>query len=311
MSGWTAADMPDQTGRTALVTGANSGLGFWTSVELARHGAGVLMACRDPQRGEDALARLQREAPGGQAELVTLDLADLASVEAAAIEVTRRTDSLDVLVANAGVMAVTKGATADGFERQFGTNHLGHFALTGRLLPLLLAAPAARVVVTSSDAHRIGKMDFDDLMGERHYRRWSAYGQSKLANLLFIRELARRAQGTTLVAAAAHPGYAATNLQSGQGNRLLEAAMAVGNKVLAQSDASGAWPQEYAATMPGVQPDDYYGPTGRGGTRGSPGKVARSRRARSDADARRLWTVSEELTGVRYAGLPGASRAAA
>lgn len=293
-----------------LVTGANSGLGFWTSVELARHGARVLMGCRDPQRAEAALERLRREAPGALAELVSLDLADLSSVEDAAAEVTRRTDSLDVLACNAGIMGVPKGTTADGLERQLGTNHLGHVALTGRLLPLLLADPAGRLVVTSSEGHRIGKIDFDDLMGERRYRRWGAYGQSKLANLLFVRELARRAGGTALVVAAAHPGYAATNLQSGQGSRVLEALMAVGNRIFAQSDAAGAWPQEYAATMPGVQPDDYHGPSGVGGTRGSPDKVGRSRRARSDDDARRLWEVSQDLTGVAYDALPPVEAAA-
>ncbi len=303
MTAWTAADMPDQTGRTALVTGANSGLGFHTALQLARHGARVLLACRDPRRAEDALARLLAQAPDGQAELVALDLADLASVEKAAADVAGRTDTLDVLVANAGVMALPRGTTVDGFERQFGTNHLGHFALTGRLLPLLLAAPAPRVVVTSSDAHRIGRMSFDDLMGERHYGRWRAYGQSKLANLLFVRELTRRAAGGPLLAAAAHPGYAATNLQSGQGNPLLESVMKLGNAVVAQSDAHGAWPQEYAATMPDVRPGSYWGPGGLGGSRGHPKQVQPTRRARDDGDAARLWAVSQELTGVTYDGL--------
>ncbi|MCU1674490.1 MAG: short-chain dehydrogenase/reductase [Frankiales bacterium] len=208
MTSWTSADVPDQTGRTALVTGANSGLGLHTSLELARRGARVLMACRDPRRGAEALARVRAV---GTAELVPLDLASLASVRAAAEQV----DPLDLLIANAGVMAVPRRLTEDGFELQLGTNHLGHFALTGLLLPKL----TGRVVVVSSDAHRMGRMRFDDLMGERSYGRWSAYGQSKLANLLFARELGRRAP--SLVVAAAHPGYAATNLQRGQGNPLL------------------------------------------------------------------------------------------
>lgn len=303
MSSWTPTDIPDQTGRTALVTGANSGLGFHTSLELARHGARVLLACRDPQRAAAALARLRAEVPAAVVELVTLDLASLASVRAAADEVAARVGQLDILVDNAGVMAVPRGRTADGFETQLGTNHLGHFALTGRLLPLLLAAPAARVVVTSSEAHRFGRMRFDDLMGARRYRRWGAYGQSKLANLLFVRELARRAAATELLAAAAHPGYAATNLQTGQGNVVLEALMKVGNAVFAQSDAQGAWPQTYAATMPDVAPGSFWGPGGMGGTRGHPVAQQPSRRAVSDADAARLWTVSEELTGVSYDAL--------
>jgi NAD(P)-dependent dehydrogenase (short-subunit alcohol dehydrogenase family) len=305
MPSWTASDIPDQSGRTALVTGASSGLGLATSTELARHGARVLMAVRDQRKGEAALKRILAEVPGAAVELVTLDLTSLASVAATAEEVATRLRSLDVLVDNAGVMAVPRGRTADGFETQLGTNHLGHFALTGRLLPLLLAAPAPRVVVVSSDAHKIGRMRFDDLMGERSYGRWSAYGQSKLANLLFVRELDRRVRekALPLVAAAAHPGYAATNLQSGQGNRLLEAGMRLGNLLVAQSEEHGAWPQEYAATMPDVTGGAYYGPGGLGGTRGSPTLVQPSARARDDVAAHRLWDASVELTGVRYDAL--------
>ena len=302
-STWTAADIPAQSGRSALVTGANSGLGFWSSVELARHGARVLMACRDPQRAALALARLKTEVPAAQAELVTLDLASLSSVEAAAAEIAGRVDTLDLVLANAGVMAIPRTETPDGFEMQFGTNHLGHFALVGRLLPLLLAADAPRVVSTSSDAHKIGKMDFDDLMGERRYSRWRAYGQSKLANLLFTRALAAHAAATPLVAAAAHPGYAATNLQSGQGNFLLERFMKLGNTLLAQSDAQGAWPQEFAATAPNVVSGSYYGPGGFMNARGNPVEVTPTKAAQSDADAERLWTESVKLTGVDYAEL--------
>ena len=292
--------MPDQSGRVALVTGANSGLGLHTSIGLARKGARVLMACRDAGRAGRALVQVQAAAPGAAVELVSLDLASLASVEAAAADVAGRTSALDLLVDNAGVMAPPRTTTADGFELQLGTNHLGHFALTGRLLPLLLAAPAPRVVVVSSGAHKIGKIAFEDLQSERSYSRWGAYGQSKLANLLFARELDRRSAATPLLVAAAHPGYAATHLQSGQGSFLLEALMKVGNVVLAQSDADGALPSLYAATMPDVRRGDYWGPA-FAELRGEPKRVGRARSAQDDAVAARLWTESERLTGVTYA----------
>ena len=290
---WTSADLPDQTGRTALVTGANSGIGFHTALELARKGARVLMACRDPQRAQAALGRVRLEVPGASAELVTLDLASLASVEAAAVDVAGRTGRLDLLVGNAGVMAPPRTLTADGFELQLGTNHLGHFALTGRLLPLL--GEDARVVVVSSGAHRVGRIAFDDLMGERSYNPWRAYGQSKLANLLFAAELARR---TPLFVAAAHPGYAATHLQSGQGS-VMEALMKVGNATIAQSDAHGAWPSLYAAGSPDARSGAYYGPALLE-LRGHPKEVGRSAAAQDTSVAARLWDVSQELTGVRY-----------
>lgn len=299
MTRWSPLDLPDQSGRVALVTGANSGLGFHTSLELARRGARVLMACRDAGRAGEALRRLRAELPGATAELVSLDLASLASIEAAAQDVAARTPSLDLLVDNAGVMAVPRTLTADGFELQLGTNHLGHFALTGRLLPLLLAAPAPRVVVVSSGLHKTGRMRFEDLMGDRSYGRWRAYAQSKLANLLFARELERRAARTSLLVAAAHPGYASTHLQSGQQSGLLEAFMKVGNAALAQSDAQGAWPSLYAATMPDVRSGDYWGPR-LAELRGAPKRVGRVRAARDDVAARRLWQLSEQLTGVTY-----------
>ena len=292
--------MPDQSGRVALVTGANSGLGLHTSIGLARKGARVLMACRDAGRAERALVQVRAAAPGSDVELVSLDLASLASVEAAAAEVAGRTTALDLLVDNAGVMAPPRTTTADGFELQLGTNHLGHFALTGRLLPLLLAAPAPRVVVVSSGAHRFGRIAFDDLQSERSSSRWGAYGQSKLANLLLARELDRRSAATALLVAAAHPGYAATHLQSGQGSFLLEAFMKVGNVVIAQSDADGARPSLYAATMPDVRRGDYWGPA-FAELRGEPKRVGRARSAQDDAVAARLWAESERLTGVSYA----------
>ncbi|GAC1445616.1 MAG: SDR family NAD(P)-dependent oxidoreductase [Mycobacteriales bacterium] len=293
MASWTVRDIPQQFGRTALVTGANSGLGLQTSIALARAGSRVLMACRDPQRAAEALTRVRSEVPGATAELVTLDLASLASVRTAAAAID--TD-LDLLVCNAGVMAPPRQTTADGFELQLGTNHLGHFALTGLLLPRLMEG--ARVVVVSSEAAKIGRIRFEDLMGQQRYFRWLAYGQSKLANLLFLRELSRRA-GSRLVVAGAHPGYAATNLQNAPG--IAGAVMALGNRVIAQSDAEGALPQLYAATMPDVSTGDYFGPNGRLGIKGAPHRVTPIPAARDDAVAARLWTVSEELTGVSYA----------
>lgn len=290
--------MPDQAGRTALVTGANSGLGFWTTVELARRGARVLMACRNPAKAQDALARVRAEVPGAGVELVALDLTSLDSVERAAEDVAGRITTLDLLVNNAGVMAMPHSTTADGFEMQLGTNHLGHFALTGRILPLLKAAPAARVVTVSSGAHKIGRINFEDLMGDRGYHRWRAYAQSKLANLLFTAELDQRAHGVLLVAAA-HPGYAATHLQQGHGQPLFGALMRFGNHLVAQSDAQGAWPSLYAATAPDVKGNDYFGPHLLE-LRGHPVRVSRTSHARNAADARRLWEVSEELTKVRY-----------
>ena len=299
VTSWTPHDLPDLTGRTALVTGANSGLGFHTSLQLSLHGARVLMACRDAGRAGQALAQVR--AAGGDAELVSLDLASLASVETAAAEVSQRSGTLDLLVANAGVMAPPRRLTADGFELQMGTNHLGHVALTARLLPQLLAAGAPRVVVVSSTAHRVGRMAFDDLQSERSYSRWGAYAQSKLANLLFAAELDRRAAGR-LVVLAAHPGYAATHLQSGQGSVLLERALALGNATIAQSAAQGAWPSLYAAGSRDARSGAYYGP-GLLELRGHPKEVGRSAAAQDRTAAARLWEVSETLTGADFGAL--------
>ena len=309
--GFTESDVPDQSGRTAVVTGANSGLGFHTSRVLAARGATVLMACRDEQRGADALARVKDEAPGADAHLVRLDLADLASVRSAAQEIRERAPRLDLLVNNAGVMALPRRETADGFEMQLGTNHLGHYALTGLLLGPLLAAPAARVVSVSSSAHKFGKLRLDDLQSQRSYGRWKAYGQSKLANLLFMTELQRRfaAAQVEATALAAHPGFAATNLQAGpaQGvpvvGRLVKAAMDLGNLVLAQSDAHGAWPVLQAATDPEAVGGDYYGPQGPAEARGESGRAGTTSAARDPEAAAALWTASADLTGVRYEAL--------
>jgi len=297
MSGWKAADLPALTGRRAIVTGANSGIGLSAARELARAGARVTLAVRSEEKGRGAAAGM-----GGTVEVRPLDLASLESVRAFAAG---WDEPLDLLVNNAGLMAPPYGTTADGFELQLGTNHLGHFALTGLLLDRLLAAPQPRVVTVSSVAHRTGRMRWDDLQWTRDYKPWPAYGQSKLANLLFTFELQRRAAeaGTNLRALAAHPGYAATELQRGTYSRLQELAMQVLNRVVAQSADAGALPTLYAATaeLPGAT---YVGPNGPGEMRGAPKVVGVSRAAADPAAQRRLWEVSEELTGVRYPFAP-------
>ncbi|MER7933284.1 MULTISPECIES: oxidoreductase [unclassified Streptomyces] len=303
-SGWSSGDVPDLTGRVAVVTGANSGLGYVTARELARKGARVVLACRSEPRGQEAGDRMAAEVPGAHIEFGLLDLADLSSVRDFAASFPY--DRLDLLVNNAGLMAPPLGITADGFETQFGVNHLGHFALTGLLLPVLLATPAARVVTVSSMMHVVATVDLDDLGGTRRYRRWVAYARSKSANLLFVHELARRvdAHGGDLVAAAAHPGYAATNLQTAgpraEGRRTAERAMTAANAVFAQSAEAGALPTLYAATAPGVRPDSFTGPA-IAMWRGAPAPSWRSPRTRDDTTARRLWEASERLTGVSTA----------
>jgi NAD(P)-dependent dehydrogenase (short-subunit alcohol dehydrogenase family) len=307
MARWTAADIPDQTGRTVLVTGANSGLGLRSAEALAAAGARVLLACRNAEKATAALETVKAGATGAVPEVVALDLSDLASVQACAEEVGRRVERLDVLLNNAGVMALPLRRTADGFEMQFGTNHLGHFALTGRLLPALLRADAPRVVTVSSTMHRIGRMRWDDPNWEQgRYSKWPAYGQSKLANLLFSSELQRRAieAGTALTAASAHPGYASTHLQAAgpemAGNKVMGHLMGLSNRLVGQSDAMGALPQLYAATAPDVGPDDYFGPDGIGEQRGHPKRVGRTRKAADPTAGARLWKISENLTGVTY-----------
>lgn len=304
---WSARDMPDLTGRTAVVTGANSGIGFHTARELAAHGADVTLAVRSTTKGTEALERILAEVPMATVRLGSLDLADLASVRGFADAWSlAHPEGLDLLINNAGVMAIPRRTTADGFEMQFGTNHLGHFALTGLLLPALIARPRSRVVTVSSGAHRFGRMDFDDLMGQRRYQRWRAYGQSKLANLLFTSELQRRLDlnAIPMLALAAHPGYAATNLQNVgpemDGRSWMTTVMDSANGVLAQSAEMGALPTLFAATVPGLPGDSYVGPDGFLEQRGHPRLVDRSRAASVGSDARRLWSVSEDLTGVHY-----------
>jgi protochlorophyllide reductase len=312
-SRWTTADIPDQGGRTVLVTGANSGLGLRTAEALAGKGAHVLMGCRDAARGEAARSRVGAMATGPAPELVPLDLADLGSVQEAAQVVAGTVDRLDALVNNAGVMALPLRRTVDGFELQFATNHLGHFALTGQLLPVMLRATAPRVVTVSSNMHRVGRNNWSDPNWEHHrYLKWQAYGQSKLANLLFTRELARRAAaaGSSLVAVAAHPGHAATHLvptstEAAQ-RALVGRVIDSGNRLVAQSDSAGALPQLYAATMPDVVPGEYFGPDRFFQLRGHPTRVGSSAAARDDLAARRLWELSEDLTGVTCAWGPPA-----
>ncbi|MFE3830306.1 oxidoreductase [Streptomyces sp. NPDC059092] len=301
---WSTADIPDLTGTSAVVTGANSGIGAAVSLALARAGALTVLACRDPERGEDAVAAVRAAAPGAEVRLVRLDLADLASVREAAEALTRTVDGqLDLLVNNAGVMALPLRHTADGFEMQFGTNHLGHFALTGLLLPVLGASGPSRVVSVSSLAHRIGGMDFGNLAGERGYRKWPAYGQAKLANLLFTAELERRSRltGRDIHALAAHPGLSATELgQAGplMAGKPLAAKAERLTRLFTQPASVGALPVLRAATDPAARGGEYYGPRGPLEVRGAPAIARSSSRARDAATAERLWEVSARLTGV-------------
>jgi NAD(P)-dependent dehydrogenase (short-subunit alcohol dehydrogenase family) len=269
----------------------------------------VVLACRDPRKAGAAQDAVRAQAPQASVDLLPLDLASLASIRDFAKAFADRHARLDVLVNNAGVMAIPRRTTADGFEMQLGTNHLGHFALTGLLLPALLATGSSRVVTVSSTAHRGGRMHWDDLHGEQRYTRWGAYGQSKLANLLFSYELARRAEtaGHALVAAACHPGYSATNLQfvgaRMDGSRWMESVMSAANRLFSQDAAMGALPTLYAATAPEVRGGDYIGPDRFFETWGHPKKVSSNARSRDRDAARRLWEISEQMTGVRYEGL--------
>jgi NAD(P)-dependent dehydrogenase (short-subunit alcohol dehydrogenase family) len=305
---WTAEQIPTQAGRTVLVTGANSGIGYQAALELARHGAHVLLGCRNEAKGRAALERLQREAPGASAELVELDMASLASIRRFAAAFGARGVALDLLINNAGVMALpTRELTEDGFERQMGTNHLGHFALTGLLMTQLLAAPAPRVVTVASLAHRNGKIEFDNLQSERKYKPWDAYGASKLANILFAKELDRRARAahSRLLSLAVHPGVSTTSIfANGPGANSLKAiAVKVLAPVMMQRDDAGALPTLYAATSAEAHGGEYIGPDGFQELKGSPVVVQPRPQALDVAVGERLWAVSEELTGVVYPAL--------
>jgi NAD(P)-dependent dehydrogenase (short-subunit alcohol dehydrogenase family) len=302
---WTVEDIPDQAGKVALVTGGNSGLGYETVKALARKRAHVVLACRDTVKGNAARDQVCRQTPQALIEVMQLDLASLASIRQFAQAFKLNHDRLHILVNNAGVMATPRRTTADGFELQFGTNHLGHFALTGLLLDVLLKTPNSRVVTVSSTAERMGRINLGDLMSENSYERWIAYGQAKLANVLFAYELQRRlnAAGASTISLAAHPGFAATNLRT----KLMTQETPFFHRVLnrffeglSQSAEMGVLPQLYAATAPDVRGGEYYGPGGFLQRAGYPKRLRSSRRSYDETLAKQLWKVSEELTGIKY-----------
>jgi NAD(P)-dependent dehydrogenase (short-subunit alcohol dehydrogenase family) len=299
MTKWTTADIPDQTGRTAVITGANTGLGYETASALAAKGAHVVLAVRNLDKGKEAARGIEQATPGASVAVQQLDLTSLESIRAAADQLRASHESIDLLINNAGVMMTPKSTTRDGFELQFGTNHLGHFAFTGLLIDRVLAVPGSRVVTVSSTGHRFARgIRFDDLQWEHDYSRVGAYGQAKLANLMFTYELQRRLIGTNTIAAAAHPGGSNTELM----RNLPAAIRGVGTLLtpLFQGPDMGALPTLRAATDPGVLGGQYFGPDGFGEQRGYP-KIVRSTAASHDAAAqRRLWAVSEELTGVTF-----------
>jgi NAD(P)-dependent dehydrogenase (short-subunit alcohol dehydrogenase family) len=295
MSRWTVTDIPDQTGRTAVVTGANTGLGYEIAIALAARGANVVLAVRNLGKGRAAAELIARRYPDANVAVQELDLASLASVAEAAGALRSSHDRIDLLINNAGVSMTPKLTTHDGFELQVGTNHLGPFAFTGRLLDRLLPPPGSRVVTVSSLGHRLGRIRFDDLQSERSYSSGSAYNQSKLANLLFTYELQRRLTRKNTIAVAAHPGTSHSEL-----TRHLAAPVRLAFKRLEQNTEMGALPTLRAATDPAVLGGQYFGPAGPFETRGYPKVVASSDRSHDTAVGQRLWTVSEELTGVTF-----------
>jgi NAD(P)-dependent dehydrogenase (short-subunit alcohol dehydrogenase family) len=301
---WTSKDIPDQQGRVVIVTGGNSGIGYEAALALAGKNAQIVLAARVMDKGEAAARSIREKYLQADVAVMELDLADLKSVRNFVQAFLAKHKRLDILINNAGVMAIPKRKTVDGFEMQFGTNHLGHFALTGLLLPILKATPNARIVTVSSGVHVSGDIHFDDLQWEKKYDRWGAYAQSKLANLLFAYELQRRlsAIGSSLISVGCHPGYAATNLQAVgpqmDGSAVKLWMMKLGNAIFAQGQDMGALPTLYAAVAPDVNGCDYIGP--RGGMRGYPAKAMSNNKSYDEALAKRLWKVSEELTGVVY-----------
>ena len=300
-SNWTTADIPDQSGRVAIVTGANTGLGFHTAAALADKGAHVVLAVRNLDKGKDAVAKIKADSPNAVVALQQLDLTSLEAIREAAEEIKAAHQRIDLLINNAGVMWTPKDTTKDGFELQFGTNHLGHFTFDGLLLERLLPVEGSRVVTVSSQGHRTGRINFDDLQSERKYGRHAAYAQSKLANLMFTYELQRRlaAKGAPTIAVAAHPGGSNTELTRNVPGVVRAPLEAVWGLVTQGADM-GALPTLRAATDPNVQGGQYYGPDGIGEQRGHPKLVQSSKRSHDAAVQRRLWEVSEELTGVGY-----------
>jgi len=299
---WTAADIPDQSGRTFIVTGANSGLGFQTVLELARHGAHVVMTARDENKGRAAKARIDAERIGGTLELRKLDLADLDDVKRFAAAIVADGLPVDVLVNNAGVMMPPRGLTRQGHEQQFGVNHLAHFVLTALLIERLAQSSDGRVVTVSSDLHKRGKIHFDDIAGAHDYGRMSFYAQSKFANVLFALELDRRlkAAGLPVKSLLAHPGYSATNLQLSGPTGILKLFMRIGNRFMAQDVAMGALNQLYAATAPRAESGQFIGPDGKNEKRGYPSLVQPIAAARDVELAKNLWQLSETLTGIDF-----------
>jgi NAD(P)-dependent dehydrogenase (short-subunit alcohol dehydrogenase family) len=293
---WTTKNIPDMRGKTVIITGANSGIGYEAARALATRNARVIMACRNLEKGEQAASKIRAETPTADLKVMALDLADLASVRRFAEAFLGENTHLDILINNAGIMAVPYGKTVDGFEMQIGTNHFGHFLLTGLLFDSLEKTPKSRVVTVSSYAHAIGRINFDDLNSEKSYQRWLAYGQSKLANLLFAYELQRRTsqKSKNPVSVAVHPGYAATNLQHTSWSFSLL------NPIFAQSPEMGALPTLYAATSPDIRGGEFIGPDSFFGQRGYPTKTHSSRRSYDEETARRLWEISEQATGVSY-----------
>ena len=300
---WTAADVPDQSGRVAIVTGSNTGIGYGAAAVLADKGAHTVLAVRNLDKGAEAVERIKAASPHATVTLQQLDLTSLDNIRAAADELRAKFDRIDLLVNNAGVMYTDKASTKDGFELQFGTNHLGHFALTGQLLDHMLGVEGSRVVTVSSVGHRIhAKIHFDDLNLDNNYNRVVAYGQSKLANLLFTYELARRlaAKGAPTIATAAHPSAADTDLLRNMPGGIRQVSQFFWSAFIAQNADMGAEPTLRAAADPGVQNAQYFGPGGFGEQKGHPKVVASSAQSHDEDIQRRLWTVSEELTGVTY-----------
>jgi NAD(P)-dependent dehydrogenase (short-subunit alcohol dehydrogenase family) len=303
---WTENDIPDLKDKLVIVTGGNSGIGYEAALALAGKNADVILTARDPIKGDHAAQQIRKKYPRSKVTVAALDLADLKSVHAFAEMFITKYKNLDILINNAGVMAIPHRRTVDGFEMQFGTNHLGHFALTGLLLPALKATPNARVVTVSSFVHMSGDIHFGDLLWERSYDRWAAYAQSKLANLLFAYELQRRFASSKInaISVGCHPGYAATNLQAVgpqmNGSKVSLWLANLGNLIFAQSQRMGTLPTLFAAVSPQIHGCDYIGPGSLGGMHGYPNKVKSTQRSYNESLAKRLWKVSEELTTVKY-----------